>query len=96
MILRVKIQANAKKNEFLEIIKIEDLDYLKIKINAPALDNRANQELVDFISSSFNLAKKDVKLIKGEKSQMKILELAIDEEVFVKILKKLNSGKYEK
>jgi hypothetical protein len=73
MIFRVKIQPNAKKNKIVEKIKIDDQEYFKIKIKAPAVDNKANQELISFLSQNFNIPQKNIKILKGEKNSLKVL-----------------------
>ena len=75
MILKIKIQPNAKKNEILEKILIDEQEYLKVKIKAPAVDNKANNELLAFLAKTYGIAKKDIKIVKGEKTSLKILEI---------------------
>ena len=86
MILKIKVLANAKKNEILEKVLINEDVFYKIKINAPKIDNKANKELIDFLSDIFHIPKSSVKIIKGEKSTLKILDLPIDS----------NSNEYKK
>ena len=65
-ILQIKVSANSSKNE------IEELDeFFKVKIKAPAVDNKANQELIKFLSEHFNTAKSDVTILHGAKSSRK-------------------------
>ena len=49
---------------------------LKVKIRAPALEGRANDALLDFIASELGLPRRDVALVRGEKSRHKVLRLA--------------------
>ena len=75
MIIRVKIQANAKKNEIVEKIIIDEQEYYKIKIKAPAVDNKANHELISFLAKFFSISQKNITILKGEKNNLKILNL---------------------
>jgi hypothetical protein len=75
MILKIKIQPNSKKNEILEKIEINGEEYQKIKINAPAVDNKANKELIKFLAKEFNVAKSNMKIIRGEKNSLKVLKI---------------------
>ena len=75
MIFKVKIQPSASKNEILEKIIIDNEEYLKIKIKAPAVDNKANLELISFLSKTLKIQKNKIKILKGEKSKIKILEI---------------------
>jgi uncharacterized protein (TIGR00251 family) len=44
---------------------------LKIKIAAPAEEDKANEEIRSFLSKYLDCAKKDVLLVAGEKSRLK-------------------------
>jgi hypothetical protein len=74
MILNIKIQPNAKKNEISE--KTDEC--WKIKIKAPAVENKANQELIKFLAKEFNVTKKDVQILHGEKNKLKVVEIKIE------------------
>jgi len=85
IILTLKILPNAKKNS----IESYSNDYLKIKISAPPRDSKANQELLKFLSKTFNISKSKISIIKGEKSRNKTIEIAgIDKETIENELKK--------
>lgn len=49
---------------------------LLIRLNAPALDGKANYSLVAFLSKTLRIKKTEVLLVSGEKSRAKLLELA--------------------
>lgn len=67
MKVQVLVKPNAKKSEILEESPI-----LKIAINAPAEENKANIELIKFLTKHY---KKKVKIVSGLKSKRKIIEL---------------------
>lgn len=69
-ILLVKVIPNAKKNEIIK----RDNDFI-VKINAPAVDGKANKELINFLSDYFNLKKSHIKILKGEKSRIKLISI---------------------
>jgi uncharacterized protein (TIGR00251 family) len=46
-------------------------DALKVRIAAPALDGRANEELVEFLARRLGVARRDVAVVSGEKSRRK-------------------------
>jgi uncharacterized protein len=50
-------------------------DSLKIRVAAPALEDRANDALVDFIAKKLGVAKRDVALLSGAKSREKRFEI---------------------
>lgn len=74
MRINIYVQPGAKKSSF----EGEFNDNLKIKIKSPPLDGKANEELISFISEKLGLVKKQVKLISGEKSRYKVIEIPLD------------------
>jgi uncharacterized protein (TIGR00251 family) len=50
-------------------------DALKIRIAAPALDNKANDALLSFVAGLFRVPAKSVVLIHGNHGRRKILEI---------------------
>lgn len=53
-------------------------DRLKIRIAAPALDDRANDALVAFVAGALGLPKARVAVVKGERSREKRLAVSGD------------------
>lgn len=74
MKINIYVQPGAKKSSF----EGEFNNNIKIKIKSPPLDGKANDELISFISEKLGLAKKQVKLISGEKSRYKVIEIPLD------------------
>jgi uncharacterized protein (TIGR00251 family) len=68
MKINVKVVANSSKSE---IIFINNFKY-KVYLKKPAIDNKANQELVRLMKKYF---KSEVNIIKGHNSRDKILEV---------------------
>ena len=68
MSVKIKIRAvpNAPKSE---------CDALKIKLAAPALDGKANAELVKFISKKLKISKGNIQIACGETSRDKLVEI---------------------
>jgi len=73
--LQVYIQPNARKTE----ISGEHNGYVKIRIQAQALDNRANQALVKFLAGELNIKPASITLIRGHKSRLKTVEICVSE-----------------
>lgn len=48
---------------------------LKVKVHAPALEGRANEELCEFLAEALQLPKRAVTLLRGEKSRQKVVRL---------------------
>jgi uncharacterized protein (TIGR00251 family) len=50
-------------------------DALKVRLTAPPVDGAANEELVDFLAKSFVVARKSIRIVAGESSRSKIVEI---------------------
>ena len=70
MQLNVKVIPNAKKNEI-----IKDGDGFRVRLNAPAIDGKANSALIEVLAEHFGVKKNKIRIIKGEKSRNKIVEI---------------------
>lgn len=66
--LQIKVSANSKKNsiEFFD-------DFIKLKISKPAVDGKANKEIIKYLSEILNLPKNNIQILNGEKSSLKML-----------------------
>ena len=49
---------------------------LKVRVAAPALEDRANQALAEFLASAFAVPRRAVTLVSGEKSREKRFAIA--------------------
>jgi uncharacterized protein (TIGR00251 family) len=67
IIISVKVVPNSSKNEIVCILD----GILKIKIKAPAVENKANSELVKFLAKQIGIPKSSVKILSGETSKIK-------------------------
>jgi len=48
---------------------------VKVRVAAPALEDRANEALVQFLAERFGVARRDVRLVSGERSREKRFEI---------------------
>jgi hypothetical protein len=71
-IIKVKVIPNAKVNK---IVKKTD-DFLKIKLIAPAYEDKANKSLISFLSQEFKIAKSKIRIIKGAKFREKTIKIS--------------------
>jgi len=69
--LSLHVQPNARRSEIVGLHG----DALKIKIAAPATDNRANAELAIFLSEALGVPKSAVTIRRGGASRRKIVEI---------------------
>jgi len=65
----------AKKTEVLGVYCEGEKARLKIRVQAPAIEGRANSALVAFLAETFGLPKNAVNLIGGELSRSKVFLL---------------------
>lgn len=69
VVITVKLIPNSSKNCVLGYSN----DYLKVKITAQAIENKANKQLILFLSEIFNIPKTSISFLAGEKSKEKRL-----------------------
>lgn len=67
--LKLHIQPGAKKSALVGLYG----DRLKIKIHAPPVDGKANEEVIRFISEWLKVAKSQVNIQSGETSRQKTI-----------------------
>ena len=65
--LRVHAQPGAKRSEVAGLHG----EAVKIRVAAPALEDRANEALVAFLAERFGVPRRDVSLVSGERSREK-------------------------
>lgn len=70
--LTLHIQPGAKRTEVAGLHG----DALKIRLSAPPVDGKANAALIEFLADRLGLPKSAVRLIGGQTSRRKVLEIA--------------------
>ena len=68
--LKVKVIPNSKQAK-AEMEK----GIIKVHVNAPAVDGKANKILIDILSGFLKVKKNRIKIVKGEKSRLKQIEI---------------------
>lgn len=81
MMIYVKVKPNQR---FDRIEKSGD-DW-QIRLKAPATEGKANEHLIDYLSEVLGFAKSKIRLVKGQRSRLKGIEIDSDETV---VLEKL-------
>lgn len=69
--LKIRVIPNAKKTEFAGYRD----DELVLRLNAPALEGKANKAAVEFVSRYFGVTRSAVLLVRGERSRHKIFQI---------------------
>jgi uncharacterized protein len=67
----VRVQPRASKDEIAGVME----GALKIRLQAPALENRANEALVEFLAHLLKRPKSAVRILGGERSRTKRIEI---------------------
>ena len=70
MILNVRVIPKASRN----LVKKEN-DHLEVYLTKPAQDGLANLRLIDLLSEHLKIKKYQIKIIKGQKSRDKLVEI---------------------
>jgi uncharacterized protein (TIGR00251 family) len=73
--LAVRAQPGAKKTAIAGVYGEGQAAQLKIAVQAPPLEGRANAALVAFLAETFGLPKNAVELLAGESSRSKVFLL---------------------
>ena len=68
--IQIKVIANAKKAEVKEIE-----NGLKVKANAPAINNKANKAVIAILADHFQVKPKQVKIVNGLQNPNKTVEI---------------------
>lgn len=76
LIIKVKIVPNSSKNDLI----LEE-EFIKVKVTAQPIENKANKALIEFLSKQFKIPKTSIEILKGDTSKEKtILFKTYDEE----------------
>jgi uncharacterized protein (TIGR00251 family) len=72
LILTLHVQPHARKSEVAGLYG----DALKVRIAAPAADNLANAELIDFLSEALDVPKSSVSIRHGATARRKVIQIS--------------------
>lgn len=69
--INIKVIPNARKNSVSE-----EGDIFKVRVTAPAVDGKANKAVIEVLSEFYQVKKRDVRIIRGERSREKLVEIS--------------------
>ena len=69
--LSIRLQPRSSRNEIAGL----QGDRLKIRITAPPVEGMANEALIEFLSESLNISRRNVCIVSGHSSRNKIVEV---------------------
>ena len=70
LVVKLKIVPNSSKNDII----LED-EFIKIKVTAQPIENKANKALIEFLSKRFKIPKTSIEILKGDTSKEKTVLL---------------------
>jgi uncharacterized protein (TIGR00251 family) len=71
VVLAVRVQPRASRDEVAGAIE----GALKIRLCAPAVENRANEALTEFLATVLKVPKSSVRILSGERGRTKRVEI---------------------
>ena len=74
MKIDIRVRANSKQNK----VEGEIAGRLVVFVQAPAVDGKANRAVIEVLSKHFKLKSREVKIINGETSRDKTVEINLD------------------
>ena len=72
LIIKIKIVPNSSKNDL-----IFEEEFIKIKVTAQPIENKANKALIEFLSKLLKIPKTSIEILKGETSKEKTLLIKV-------------------
>ena len=75
LLVNLKIVPNSSKND----IVLEE-EFIKVKVTAQPIENKANKALVEFLSKKFKVPKTSIEIVKGDTSKEKTILFNIKDE----------------
>jgi hypothetical protein len=71
VVVAVRVQPRASRNE----VAGEMNGALKVRLQAPAVENRANEALCEYLAELLKTPKSAVRILSGDRSRTKLLEI---------------------
>ena len=81
---RAKVIPNSSVSKIMEVTE----EFVKIKLNSPPIEGRANKEVINLLSKVLDIPKTSIELVSGDKSKLKTLNVPLNEEQLRTQLKK--------
>ncbi len=74
LLIDVRVVANSKKAE----VKMRSEGMYEVKVDAPAVDGKANSRLVEILSDYFKVPKSKIRLVRGNRSRNKTIDIGAE------------------
>ena len=86
ILIKVRVSPNAKRNGFEGIW---NETHLKLALRAPAVDGKANEAVIEFLSDFFHIKKSQIEITSGQTNRCKTIRLDITHSQLTESLTKL-------
>ena len=73
-LIKIRVSPNAKRSGFEGLWNDT---HLKLALRAPAVDGKANEAVIDFLSDFFHIKKSQLQIISGQTNRCKIIRLDV-------------------
>lgn len=74
--LSVRVQPGAKRSAF---DGVWNGSHIKIALQAPAVDGKANEALIDFLSENLKVRKKQIFIVTGQTARCKVVLIEVND-----------------
>ena len=94
MLIYLKVKPNQRFDRVEKISKegVTGSAEWQIKLRAPAIDGKANEYLLDYLSRILGIPKSGISLKKGQTSRIKCIEISADENLVLATLENQAAG----
>ena len=72
LILRIRVQPRSSQEGFAEILG----EQIKLRVNAPPVDGKANAQVIRYLSKSFGVPKAQITILSGETGRDKRIRIS--------------------
>jgi uncharacterized protein (TIGR00251 family) len=72
LILRIRVQPRSSQEGFAEVLG----DQIKLRINAPPVDGKANTQIIRYLSKLFRVPRNQVEILLGETGRDKRVKIS--------------------
>lgn len=72
----MKVSVSVKPNSRKEMVEVQGDGSLIVRVNAPPVDGKANERVVELLAKHYNVPKSRIELVSGAASKKKVFEIA--------------------
>lgn len=73
MEISISVTPNSKK---AEVVQLDNSTY-RVKVDAPAVEGKANKRLIEILADYFNVSKSSISVVRGNKGRKKLIKISL-------------------